>query len=68
MIIKAYELKKINFENNYLFLLHGNNEGHKREIIDSRADRKRGTDVAFFYAAVRANLLGHNASALAFSA
>ena len=34
MIIKAYELKKINFENNYLFLLHGNNEGHKREIIE----------------------------------
>jgi DNA polymerase-3 subunit delta len=34
MIIKVYELKKINFENNYLFLLHGNNEGHKREIIE----------------------------------
>lgn len=34
MIIKNYEFGKTNFLNNNLFLLYGDNEGYKKEIID----------------------------------
>ena len=34
MIIKSYELEKLNFEKNHLFLLYGENEGLKNEIIN----------------------------------
>jgi len=33
MIIKSFELNKINYEKDYLFLLYGENEGLKNEII-----------------------------------
>ncbi len=33
MIVKNYELNKINMENYNLFLFYGENEGHKNEII-----------------------------------
>ena len=34
MIIKNYEITKINFEENKLFLLYGDNEGFKNEVIE----------------------------------
>ena len=35
MIIKSFELNKINFQKNKIFLLYGKNEGHKTEIISA---------------------------------
>ena len=34
MIIKSFEVAKIDFKNKYFFLLYGQNEGHKKQIID----------------------------------
>jgi DNA polymerase-3 subunit delta len=34
MIIKVFEIKKIDLKKNNLFLMHGNNEGHKKQIIE----------------------------------
>ena len=34
MIIKSYELNKINFKKNNFFLFYGKNEGHQNEIIE----------------------------------
>jgi len=33
MIIKSYEINKINLNTNHFFLLHGKNEGLKNEVI-----------------------------------
>ena len=33
MIIKNYEITKINLEKNRFFLLYGDNEGFKNEVI-----------------------------------
>ena len=33
MIIKSYEINKINFDLNNLLLFYGKNEGHKNEVI-----------------------------------
>ena len=35
MIVKNFELNKINVEKHSLFLLYGENEGHKKEIINN---------------------------------
>ena len=35
MIIKAYELKKLDLKKNNLFLMYGNNEGHKNQAIET---------------------------------
>ena len=35
MIIKAYELKKLDLKKNNLFLMYGNNEGHKKQAIET---------------------------------
>ncbi len=40
MIIKNYEITKINFEKNKFFLLYGDNEGFKNEIIDNITKNK----------------------------
>ena len=34
MIIKAYELNKINLKQNNIYLLYGENEGLKNEVIN----------------------------------
>ena len=34
MIVKSFEINKINIENRYLFLLYGVNEGYKNEVLD----------------------------------
>ena len=34
MIIKSFELAKINLKNNFFFLLYGQNEGHKKQVIE----------------------------------
>ena len=36
MIIKSFELNKINLENNNFYLLYGENEGHKNETIQKK--------------------------------
>ena len=40
MIIKSFELNKINFQKNKIFLLYGKNNGHKNEIISTIAKKK----------------------------
>ena len=41
MIIKNYEITKINFEKNKLILLYGDNEGFKNEIIENLTKNKK---------------------------
>ena len=41
MIIKNYEITKINFEKNKLILLYGDNEGFKNEIIENITKNKK---------------------------
>ena len=36
MIIKSFEHQKINLNNNNFFLLYGENEGHKKQIIEQK--------------------------------
>ena len=36
MIIKSFEITKIDLKKNHLFLLYGENEGHKKQIIDDK--------------------------------
>ena len=36
MIVKSYELSKIDIKKNCLFLLFGANEGHKKQIINEK--------------------------------
>lgn len=40
MIIKSFELNKIDFQKNKIFLLYGKNKGHKNEIISTLAKKK----------------------------
>ena len=40
MIIKTFELNKINIENQNYFLLYGENQGHKNEVIERRIYKK----------------------------
>ena len=35
MILKPFELNKINFKKNKIILLYGKNEGHKNEVIST---------------------------------
>ena len=41
MIVKSFELGKINFEKGKVFLFYGKNEGLKNEIIDNKRDQKK---------------------------
>ena len=36
MIIKSFELNKIDLESKKFFLLYGENQGHKTEIIEQK--------------------------------
>ena len=40
MIIKSYEINKVNFEKNNFFLFYGENEGFKNEIIQTYFENK----------------------------
>ena len=40
MIIKSFELNKINLEKNNFFLLYGENEGFKNEVIKKKFEKK----------------------------
>ena len=44
MIIKSFEIKKINLNQNPLILLYGKNEGHKREVISDILQDKNKND------------------------
>ena len=39
MIVKAFEIKKINLDKTRLFLFYGENEGYKNEIIKKRFEK-----------------------------
>tara|TARA_B100001175_G_C19505612_1_gene640696 strand:+ start:1539 stop:2525 length:987 start_codon:yes stop_codon:yes gene_type:complete len=39
MILKAFEINKINLNKNSLFLLHGENEGYKNEILKEKFEK-----------------------------
>ena len=39
MIVKAFEIKKINLDKTRLFLFYGENEGYKNEIIKNRFEK-----------------------------
>ena len=34
MIIKSFDLKRLNIRENNFILLHGKNEGHKNQVIE----------------------------------
>ena len=36
MIIKSFEIDKINLKNNHYFLFYGENQGHKSEILEKK--------------------------------
>ena len=36
MIIKAFEISKINLKQNHFFLFYGENEGHKNQLIKEK--------------------------------
>ena len=36
MIVKSFELNKIDLSNKYFFLLYGENQGHKNELIEKK--------------------------------
>ena len=36
MIIKSFELEKIDLKNKYFFLLYGENQGYKNQIIEKK--------------------------------
>ena len=40
MIIKSYEINKINFKKNNFFLFYGENEGFKNEAIQTYFEKK----------------------------
>ena len=40
MIVKSFEINKINFNKNHFYLLYGENEGFKNEIIKSYFEKK----------------------------
>ena len=39
MIVKSFELNKIDFKNKNLFLLYGENQGHKNQVIEEKFKR-----------------------------
>ena len=47
MIIKSFELNKINFKSKYFFLLYGVNQGHKNQIIEEKF--KKGFSENIYY-------------------
>ena len=47
MIVKAFEFAKIKIENNF-FLLHGRNEGLKKEIISKISSKNKNTEIQKF--------------------
>ena len=40
MIVKSFDLSKINHQNQKFYLLYGSNEGHKKEVIEQKFKKK----------------------------
>ena len=49
MIIKSFETRKINLEQNKLILLYGKNEGYKSECINHLIKGKNKEIIFFYY-------------------
>jgi len=48
MIVKSFELSKIDLRNNHFFLFYGQNEGHKNQVLDEKF-KKFYTDNIYLY-------------------
>ncbi len=48
MITKSFELEKIDLKSKQLFLLYGENQGHKNEIIEKKF-KKNYSDNIYYY-------------------
>ena len=48
MIIKSFEIDKTNFDNKYFFLLYGQNEGHKKEIIKQKFKKFKSESIYLY--------------------
>ena len=48
MIIKSFELNKIDLESKKFFLLYGENQGHKTEIIEQKFKKKFDENIYFY--------------------
>jgi len=47
MIIKSFELNKIDFKHKF-FLFHGENQGHKNEVINEKFKKKYSNSIYFY--------------------
>ena len=45
MIVKEFEFNKININNYNLYLLHGKNEGLKKEIISKMVSKNESVEI-----------------------
>ena len=48
MIIKSFEIKKLNLKNKNFFLLYGENQGHKNEIIEEEFKEKFSSNIYLY--------------------
>ena len=48
MIIKSFEILKINLKENRFFLLYGENEGHKKEIIEEKFKKSYNENIYIY--------------------
>ena len=48
MIIKSYEILKINLKEKNFFLLYGENEGHKKEVIEEKFKKSYKENIYFY--------------------
>ena len=48
MIIKSFELNKINFKSKYFFLLYGVNQGHKNQIIEEKFKKSFSENIYYY--------------------
>ena len=55
MIIKSFELNKINYKHKF-FLLYGENEGHKNQVIKEKF-KKNYTESIYLYEEIKKDFL-----------
>ena len=48
MIIKSFELEKIDLKRNHFFLLYGENEGHKKQVIKEKFKKFYGENIYLY--------------------
>ena len=48
MIIKSFEIEKIDLKRNQFFLLYGENEGHKKQVIKEKFKKFYGENIYLY--------------------